>query len=219
MRKRYVDEVLADSPIRYWKMDNDAGVDKMGNGNLTSIGSGYYARSGHINNAGAFDYSDSATAAGMTVSTAFSVEFWVLKTGIAGYGTNRDFIWRNGALDVSIIEQVGSQGCDPKAGVSGTDKVSSPQVLGSWVWNHIVLTASGTTWTLYSNGVAGTPISSGLATYDFSGTTYIGAKSSDAQMLSFDLDEVAIYNTALSGARVLAHYNAKNSFKGWGMEL
>lgn len=84
---------------------------------------------------------------------------------------------------------------------------------GDWV--HIVgVYVPSTSITMYVNGsVIGTPLTTGVPAAIFAGTAdlWIGRQfSATATNVSFEglIDEVAIYNTALSADRVAAHYNA-----------
>jgi hypothetical protein len=83
---------------------------------------------------------------------------------------------------------------------------------GDWV--HIVgVFEPNTSMTVYVNGaVVGTPLTTGVPAAVFSGSAdlWIGRQFSTATNVSFEglIDEVAIYNTALSAEQVAAHYNA-----------
>jgi hypothetical protein len=84
---------------------------------------------------------------------------------------------------------------------------------GDWV--HIVgVFVPSTSMTVYVNGaVVGTPLTTGVPAAIFPGTAdlWIGRQfSATATNVTFEglIDEVAIYNTALSAERVAAHYNA-----------
>jgi hypothetical protein len=84
---------------------------------------------------------------------------------------------------------------------------------GDWV--HIVgVYVPSTSITVYVNGaVVGTPQTTGVPAAIFAGTAdlWIGRQfSATATNVTFEglIDEVAIYNTALSAERVAAHYNA-----------
>ncbi|HLX70997.1 MAG TPA: LamG-like jellyroll fold domain-containing protein, partial [Verrucomicrobiae bacterium] len=84
--------------------------------------------------------------------------------------------------------------------------------LQSNVWYHVVVTYDGTTETIYSNGI---PIQSAAATYapDPVSPLIIGSGTdvptqTGGQEFSGEIDDVAIYNTALSAAQVANHFAA-----------
>ncbi|MDQ6617188.1 MAG: DUF6531 domain-containing protein [Actinomycetota bacterium] len=86
--------------------------------------------------------------------------------------------------------------------------LSSPHPLEDGGWHHLVATFDGTsTVTLYVDGSSigtgtlspSTPLTQGL---------WIGKAQDGATPFQGSLDEVAIYSSALSAARVAAHYNA-----------
>lgn len=76
-------------------------------------------------------------------------------------------------------------------------------------WHHAVLTRSGSTVTLYVDGVAtgGTASTSGAYTFNKSRIAAFG-RNTDTNFMNGTIAEVAVYATALSAARVAAHYAA-----------
>lgn len=84
--------------------------------------------------------------------------------------------------------------------------------------HHIVVTRSGTTIAVYLDGVAQTPSSGSLSglgagTTNFGSSPVVQTKAKATGVTQFD--ELAVYATQLSAARVLAHYNAgANGFAG-----
>jgi hypothetical protein len=75
-------------------------------------------------------------------------------------------------------------------------------------WVHWVLTRSGATLRLYRNGiqVAQRTDLPAAGAADISG--WIGAQGGNAYYLTGRVDDVAVYNAALTPARVAAHYDA-----------
>lgn len=73
---------------------------------------------------------------------------------------------------------------------------------------HVVATFDGTTRRLYLNGseVASGPLSGGPSSS--ASNVYVGSWGGASEFLAGTVDEPAVYNTVLSAARVLAHYNA-----------
>ena len=75
-------------------------------------------------------------------------------------------------------------------------------------WRHLVATRSGTTVKLYVDGVLAETVTAGGARSMRPDNVVVAPGSGDAT-----LDEVVVYTTALSAARVLAHYQAATA--GW----
>lgn len=74
-------------------------------------------------------------------------------------------------------------------------------------WTHLVGTYDGTSWNLYRNGalVASTPDSIGAVTVDNAGWALGSTGNGWGDNFQGAIDEVAIYNYALSPAQVAAH--------------
>jgi autotransporter-associated beta strand protein len=91
-------------------------------------------------------------------------------------------------------------------GINSPAEVGKTLVAG--VWNHVVVTNDGAMMKVYLNG---SEIASGVSTSYVPATiggTSIGRRFGiNANRFPGDLDEGAFYNTVLSPARVLAHYN------------
>jgi hypothetical protein len=82
--------------------------------------------------------------------------------------------------------------------------------LGGGKWIHLAGTYDGSHWTLYRNGtqVASAADSLGAVPVPY-GEWAVGSGGEGwAQNFTGGIDEVAIYNTALSAARIQAHYAA-----------
>ncbi len=220
----YSAEVLADSPVGYWKLDDASGsfADSSGNGNTaTASGTITYSQSGLIT--GSTSSVTMATAAhgefGTIVSSEADVtlELWVKPDGTAL--TSKTLIEAGGngvgiALETDGSDQVVAYHAD-----SGTTATSTT-VLSSGTVYHIALTSdAGVGMRLYINGSEEDSSLSGTwgnAT-GTSGGRFCARDASSAGTVALgngvtgDYDEVAVYNTALSAARIQAHYDARNT--------
>ena len=101
------------------------------------------------------------------------------------------------------------------SGLQDSANGTTPLVPGTWY--HLVGTWDGSTVSLYVNGVLEGQASSSLTMATGLVSDYIRiAASDDSGTLQWDgyIDEVAIYEKALSPERVLAHYYA-GALRGW----
>lgn len=216
----YSSEVLADSPVRYWKLDDSTGVDTQGNGNLTKGAStaapttGVTGQSG-IGTAWSFDGGDEATFTMPTISTTFTFELFFKST--APSTKNAHTFLRFDGSDVGVIRMQGDAAAYPGEiyGVIGTAEFRTTTRYDDDAWHHLAVVVNGTSVKVYVDGVLKSNMTGGKTSYSF-GSGYVG-RSTDgvaSERLIGSLDEIAIYNTALSEARVQAHYNNRATVNG-----
>lgn len=211
----YKDVVLADSPTGYWRMDAVSGneTDITGNGHtgVPNGGSPTYgvagALSGDPDTAMQFNGSSNYLYCGAAGDFDYalsqgSMECWVKDASTASMcpvccGTGIALVVGNGAV---YFYDSGS------AAYVITANVSWPE---DGKWHHLVATwnhAAGTSF-LYLDGVLigrGAWVGAG----EPAAPTLIGVWNGVGNYWNGSIDEVAIYHTALTGDRVLAHYLA-----------
>lgn len=227
----YVAEVMADSPSAYWRVSGGGLVDVVGSADIPSLPSGVSVSTGilpaiadqSLTFTGANAVTITAGAWAPTGNADRSMEIWFSTTiapdtgisesqhpGLLGYGTTgtnrQSFFFRPaGTIDATPADQA------YVVWTWGDDLL----VTGSADWNtgsplHGMVTYNGSTRNLrlYINGVlAGQKtLAANLATP--AGTLFrIGGNGAGVPWTG-KLQEIAIYPTELSAARVLAHYNA-----------
>jgi hypothetical protein len=108
---------------------------------------------------------------------------------------------------------VGSAQYDDGSGKTNTDTATYPVPagdLGGSAWVHLVGTCDGSNWKLYRNGslVATQSSSTGALPVDLGDWAVGSVGEGWADNFQGAIDEVAIYNAALSASQVAAHYNA-----------
>ncbi len=216
--RTYAQEVLADSPVGYWRLNETSGTAGASQVNAGTM-AGLYINTPTLNVAGATSDSDKAitvsraSAQGMDVAATallqvndtYTYEAWI-KLAATGSGTYKAICGRGSNIidwgvwtaDKLVLFAGGGQ-----AGISTT-------AIPDTNWHHIAVTKNGgNTTKFYLDGVDVSGTTGNFVT-DAStlklawGIDYQGAQGFDGSM-----DEVAFYATALSGARIAAHFAAR----------
>ncbi len=213
----YRSTILADNPSAYWRLGETAGATTLADETLlnpgTKVGAISFGRTGPLqgdtNTAAGFngttDTVQVSNAASLNPTSALSIEAWVKPAalpGSANYVLRKDgqyglYVRGSGGLTFRVW----------KAGVA--QEVSTAAGLAPiGVWTHVAATWDGATMTIYVNGVS--KATAALAAPSDAGTTrlWLGSTYNSYGYLAGDLDEVAIFPSALSAARVAAHFQA-----------
>jgi hypothetical protein len=196
--------------VSYWKLDEGSGtrVDSHGSNNLTDNGS-VGSATGKVGNAADFDGTNFLELnPGLSIPSDISVSFWCYPN--AGYGTlsfpgmvaqtldwGRIFVSSSGVAQARVRQS------------NGVERVASTiTTVSTTAWSHFVLVANSSTGVvaLYINNFV-----VGSITYDGTlnqgnDTLKIGRQSSSF----FDgrIDEVGIWNRALTPAEIATLYNS-----------
>ena len=213
----YAAEIMADGPVAYYRMGEASGAaqDSTANGNHTNapVGTPTYGRpgiSGDGNQAislpgtggsrfGVFPVSVSL----QTVNDVFTLEAWVKLSalgqihGLISMGVGGAYMRVNSNNKLQLVR-------------SFTLGMEESTVTLDTGWHHVVVTKSGATHKLYIDGVDRTGTATGDSTCvtDPSRGVTLGSDDGGGEVANAVLDELAIYPTALSAARVAAHYAA-----------
>lgn len=214
----YSSEVLADSPVAWYRLSESSGQpqDSSGNARHTTVtgGSPTYSYPGAISSdatntaisfSGSGQYFSAADHALLDVGDIFTLEAWVrVPTVVGGGGIRRSIVdkgtngfWfgllANGTVQFSKqdVEDGPTGGLIPAANT----------------WFHYVATENSGTPKIYRNGIDIT-VAGGSPTIESTATVLKIGSSINDQYWEGQLDEVAIYPTALSAPRILAHYTA-----------
>lgn len=93
-------------------------------------------------------------------------------------------------------------------GKAGTIALPSKGTITDTNYHHVAVTKSGSTVTFYIDGVSNSVVCLG-ETFDFSAPVGIGGEGDDADSSFLGrIDELAVYNRALTPAEILGIYNA-----------
>lgn len=221
----YVTEVMNDSPRAYWRLGESSGTtaeDHAGAHDGTYQGGVTLGAPGAIavdaNSAARFDGVDDQVNMGDPAdgsldfgTTDFSFEGWV-KTRVNGEraiaakkGSTGNY-WQATVTDDS--GHVGQVRVYLNAG-AGIELTYGPAIrVDDGAWHHVVVAFDrGSSVIIYVDGVAASHPSVGTADVGNTGPLQIG-RTTGYGFFSGDIDEVAVYPSLLTAARVQAHYNA-----------
>jgi hypothetical protein len=215
----YSSIILGESSlVSYWKLDELSGTsaaDSKGSNTGTYSGSYTQGATGIVGDGGhAVQFGGGIGSVSVPdvanlrfTSSGFSLEGWIKQTGKGGV-TGGGFILAKynsgGGFPGYAVKTVGTGG--PVNFYIGSWVTGSTNLASVTNWYHVVCTYSGTSWKIYLNGAL-----------DNSGTAASNLASTVALTIGLDslnngcngtLDEVAVYNAALSAGQVLTHYQA-----------
>lgn len=210
----YAATVLADSPAAYFRLGESSGtaaVDQIGGASGTYRGGFTLGQAGlqqgdidaAVRLNGTTGTIQVADRAAFDVADVFSIEAWIRLSALGAFQCIVDKGTNGYLFEVNTSNHVYLR----KNGVA--DIVTATNALTTGVTYHVAATKSAATVKLYVNGadVTGTATNQTIANNSIA----LGIGAADAgtdDWLNGIVDEVAIYPTALSAARILAHYNA-----------
>lgn len=212
----YTNEVLADGPNLYLRLDDPASpfVDSSGkhhpgteHGTVTkSITGGLHDGDLAVTLDGTTGYITVVDHADLDLGDVFTLECWVKTTD---YTHTQNLISKgtNGYTMVLVTSASHIKLYLEKQNVANivANNAIIPEDGG---WHHLVVTKSGTTYHAYVDAVTADVNFGNQTIADTAVDLYIGQTNAGTAFLNGSIDEVAIYPTALSAARVLAHYLA-----------
>jgi hypothetical protein len=208
--------------VGYWKLDDASGtsaVDSSGNGNTGTLTNGPTWTTGRIGGAvdfdGTNDYINAGTDASLSLTGNFSLSAWInpssyhttgyfgLKNGFIGRGPAGTFNYALQATDATTISFI--KRTSPEALIfynfTGISTLTDQ-------WTLVSAIVSGSTVTLYINGQYFGAQSIGTIASVAGDVLYLGTNIPGNSECSFTgkLDEVRIYNRALSAEEVAKLY-------------
>jgi chitodextrinase len=186
-------------------------VDSSGNGNNGTIANATWSTSGKYASALVFNGTNALVtvpdAASLHLTTSMTLEAWVNPSAVNSVW--RDVIYKGN--DNYYLE--GSSGGGPSPAVGGTFGGANANVYGSAAlalntWAHLAATYDGTTLRLYVNGtqVSSVPRTGSIATS--SNPLQIGGDGIYGQYFNGLIDEVRVYNVALTQAQIQSDMNS-----------
>ena len=202
--------------VSWWRGEGNA-TDAIGTNNGTLVGGAGYG-AGEVGQAFIFAGSGEAVQLGNPTDLQlqdFTIETWIqrgsassstldpgqttaifMAYGYDGYGFG---IYDDGSLFLTRV---------------GIDAVTIPNLITDTNWHHVALTKAGTNVVFYVDGVSYPAPSSYTSVFNFDTDVAIGARGDNlAGSFLGSIDELSVYNRALSQSEIQAIYNAGSTGK------
>lgn len=227
----YSDAVLSDSPVAYYRFEDASSSDGSTAANSASTGSainGTYngpdmtlvgnSFNGGTNGLGnAIDLANLSTInyvrvldhSSLDLTTAATLEAWI-NAPSAAVASNTYARILDKARSTSYMLFLNASSGQPTV-QNGGHTIGDTEDLRGGGWTHVVATFDSTVgWRMYVDGVlaASDSNTTPLATNNEALDLFKDPMSLTGDRYTGQADEIAIYNTALSADRILAHYNA-----------
>jgi hypothetical protein len=180
--------------------------DGSGSGNNGTILRAAWSTAGHTGAALSFGnnaWVTIADAASLDLNTGMTLEAWVRPTS---NGSTRTVIYKERSSGLSYALFSSDADADPRTTVRTNVSVSAngSTLLRTNVWTHLAATYDGSTLRLFVDGVEVDSTPSGLPMAVSAGPLRIGGNSIRGEYFRGLIDEVRIYNRALSATEIRA---------------
>lgn len=209
----YPSAVLADAPVAYWRLGESSTSDAMED--ETGVHDGTYsggtlgvagAISGDSNTAytpGASGYGTATHTSALALAFPFSIEFWFKHTNT----TNVILIEKNANAGISIQRSASNIIIMNLGGTGSSNRISTTSGFNDGNFHHCVFVADpgGGGNKVYIDAVDDTNDDNNTTNNVSIGPWYIGSR---AGTFGYEgtIDEVALYNYAISPSRIAAHF-------------
>ncbi len=185
-------------------------ADSSGSGNVGSVANPTWSSSGKFGGALSFNGLDTLVnvpdSALLDLTTGMTLEAWINPSSVTSAW--RDVIYKG--ADVYYLEATSSNNGNPAGGATvgaSTVEAYGTAALTTGVWSHLALTFDGSNMVLYVNGVQ-ISSQSGVGTIPTSASDLqIGGDTVHGRAFEGLIDEVRVYNRALSAAEIQTDMN------------
>ncbi|OFZ12502.1 MAG: hypothetical protein A2Z20_03585 [Bdellovibrionales bacterium RBG_16_40_8] len=214
-------------PIAHWQFDDASGataLDSSGNGNTGMLVNGPSWATASENNSLRFDGLNDMVSVEdgplLSFTNTFTLSAWINLSAV----DRSQSIISKGKCNINWVEYALEVGSDNKPRVFFSEKSADNQIvvastaLGPNTWYHIVGTYDGSAERIFVDGTLSGSLYTNHAMFDSTANLTIGARETDGSTicsgdntvkeLSGSIDDVRIYNRALTAEEIKSLYNA-----------
>lgn len=210
--------VSSGGPAGYWKLDDDAGLvatDSSGNGNDGTLTNGTAWAVGRINGALSFDgnndYVEVANSAFLNPGGAITIAGWINPSQVS---TAQNVVSKGTTQNSQYVLRL-QGGSNPRmrfmTKANSLVSMFAPTKIQPNVWTHVAATYDGSFMRLYINGSLDASAAQSGQMTDSGDPLYISSNRGTGIYFDGLIDEVYVYDKALTSQEVLQLYNAANT--------
>lgn len=216
----YRDLIVADGPIAYWRLGETAGtvaVDEMGNTDGVYEGACQHGAAGAVAGNSAVRFPQGAPQCMVTFGTAFeligrapfTIEAWIAPSALPfGHVFSRQIRDGIGPLE-GYAFLTSPPGLYAERIVSSSNSATMALPITLDTFEHVAMVYDGNQITLHYGTATTTPRTDATSATPFDATAMIGCATFEINCYEGVIDEVAIYDRALSPATLAAHRDAR----------
>jgi chitodextrinase len=182
-------------------------ADRSGNGNTGTLSNASWSTDGKFGGALSFNGTNAwvsiADSASLRLGSAMTLEAWVNPSALDGSWRTVLLKERAGGLCYALYGHTGALGPSAHVDVGGSEpRARSSTAIASGTWTHLAATYDGSAINLYANGslLLSAPASGSITSS--TGALRIGGNAVWNEWFAGLIDEVRVYNRALSAAEI-----------------
>jgi hypothetical protein len=201
---------VAPGLVAAYSFDEGAGTianDVSGSGNRGTVSGASWVTSGRYGGALSFDGTNDSVlvpnAASLQLTTGMTLSAWVNPSSVAGRWRTVVFKERPGGMTYALYANNRANRPTGQifSGGAERDAVGTAAVAAN-AWTHLATTYDGSTLRLYANGVQAATLAYSGAIVSSTGSLRIGGNAIWGEWFAGRIDDVRIYNRALSQTEV-----------------
>src|SRR5947209_10850069 len=202
--------------VSWWKAEGNANDSQ--DSNKGTLQSGVTFATGEVGQAFSFDGSGGVLvpdANNLDVTTEVTLDAWVNAAELSNLPLIfSKFVGGNGSYELELDDDGSVRSNVSGDGSSYDALISGPGVVTTGSWYHVATTFNAGDWKIYVNGIqVASKTSTVTSIFPGTATLFIGRDSTITHNFTGLVDEVEVFNRALSGNEIYSIFNADTNGK------